>query len=176
MRVETIGNATLYLGDCLEILPTLGKVDSVVTDPPYEAEAHTLQRRVKGGRVCENESLPFAQIDFETRAAVSREIVRLSQRWALAFCQAEAVAAWRDVFENAGAIYKRAMVWVKPDGMPQYSGDRPGMGYESIVAVWCGGGRSTWNGGGADWSIHSQQKRRAGACSASYDKTQAPHA
>ena len=30
-----IGNATLYLGDCLEILPTLGKVDAVVTDPPY---------------------------------------------------------------------------------------------------------------------------------------------
>lgn len=35
MRVETIGDATLYLGDCLEILPTLGKVDAVVTDPPY---------------------------------------------------------------------------------------------------------------------------------------------
>ena len=35
VRVETIGNATLYLGDCLEILPTLGKVDAVVTDPPY---------------------------------------------------------------------------------------------------------------------------------------------
>lgn len=30
-----IGNATLYLGDCREILPTLGKVDAVVTDPPY---------------------------------------------------------------------------------------------------------------------------------------------
>ena len=34
-RVETIGDATLYLGDCREILPTLGKVDAVVTDPPY---------------------------------------------------------------------------------------------------------------------------------------------
>ena len=34
-RVETIGNATLYLGDCRDILPTLGKVDAVVTDPPY---------------------------------------------------------------------------------------------------------------------------------------------
>lgn len=34
-RVEHIGDATLYLGDCLEILPTLGKVDAVVTDPPY---------------------------------------------------------------------------------------------------------------------------------------------
>lgn len=34
-RVETIGAATLYLGDCREILPSLGKVDAVVTDPPY---------------------------------------------------------------------------------------------------------------------------------------------
>jgi site-specific DNA-methyltransferase (adenine-specific)/modification methylase len=35
VRVERIGEATLYLGDCLEILPTLGKVDAVITDPPY---------------------------------------------------------------------------------------------------------------------------------------------
>ena len=34
-RTETIGDATLYCGDCLEILPTLGRVDAVVTDPPY---------------------------------------------------------------------------------------------------------------------------------------------
>jgi site-specific DNA-methyltransferase (adenine-specific) len=34
-RVETIGGATLYLGDCREILPALGKVAAVVTDPPY---------------------------------------------------------------------------------------------------------------------------------------------
>ena len=30
-----IGNAELWLGDCLEILPTLPKVDAVITDPPY---------------------------------------------------------------------------------------------------------------------------------------------
>ncbi len=30
-----IGDCTLYLSDCLHILPTLGKVDAVVTDPPY---------------------------------------------------------------------------------------------------------------------------------------------
>jgi len=35
MRKEVIGNAVLYLGDCLEILPTLPKVDAVITDPPY---------------------------------------------------------------------------------------------------------------------------------------------
>ena len=34
-RKEVIGDCTLYLGDCLEIMPELGKVDAVVTDPPY---------------------------------------------------------------------------------------------------------------------------------------------
>lgn len=33
--VSDCGTVTLYCGDCLKILPTLGKVDSVVTDPPY---------------------------------------------------------------------------------------------------------------------------------------------
>ena len=48
-RVEHIGDATLYLGDCREILPTLPKVDAVVTDPPYgigfAAQPTTGQRR-----------------------------------------------------------------------------------------------------------------------------------
>jgi DNA modification methylase len=34
-RKEVIGDCTLYLGDCLEVMPALGKVDAVVTDPPY---------------------------------------------------------------------------------------------------------------------------------------------
>lgn len=35
-RIEHLAEGvTLYLGDCREVLPTLGKVDAVVTDPPY---------------------------------------------------------------------------------------------------------------------------------------------
>lgn len=34
-RVETIGNATLYLGDCRDILPSLSGYACVLTDPPY---------------------------------------------------------------------------------------------------------------------------------------------
>ena len=34
-RKEVIGDCTLYLGDCLEVMSALGKVDAVVTDPPY---------------------------------------------------------------------------------------------------------------------------------------------
>jgi site-specific DNA-methyltransferase (adenine-specific) len=40
-RVEHIGDAVLYLGDCREILPTLGKVDAVVTSPPYNQLTHS---------------------------------------------------------------------------------------------------------------------------------------
>jgi site-specific DNA-methyltransferase (adenine-specific)/modification methylase len=46
-RIERIGRATLYLGDCRDILPTLPKVDAVVTDPPYgigEARANNQSR------------------------------------------------------------------------------------------------------------------------------------
>jgi site-specific DNA-methyltransferase (adenine-specific) len=35
MRVETIGNATLYLGDCREVIPALAPCDALITDPPY---------------------------------------------------------------------------------------------------------------------------------------------
>lgn len=45
MRVELIGSATLYLGDCREILTTLAPVDAVVTDPPYGIGEHGGKRR-----------------------------------------------------------------------------------------------------------------------------------
>lgn len=48
MRVERIGNATLYLGDCLEVLPTLPKVDAVITDPPYGINKDGQQRSTGG--------------------------------------------------------------------------------------------------------------------------------
>lgn len=45
-----IGNATLYLGDCREILPTLPKVDAVITDPPYGQKLNTNVRGKNGTR------------------------------------------------------------------------------------------------------------------------------
>ena len=48
-RIEHIGDATLYLGDCRDILPTLGKVDAVVTDPPYGMNHNTDFTRFTGG-------------------------------------------------------------------------------------------------------------------------------
>ena len=46
MRKEVIGNATLYLGDCLSILPEL-HADACITDPPYGVKERT-DRASKG--------------------------------------------------------------------------------------------------------------------------------
>jgi len=48
-RKEVIGDCTLYLGDCREILPLLPKVDAVVTDPPYGIALDTNNQRFSGG-------------------------------------------------------------------------------------------------------------------------------
>jgi site-specific DNA-methyltransferase (adenine-specific)/modification methylase len=55
-RIETIGDATLYLGDCMDILPTLPKVDAVITDPPYGIGADKGKKGAipfKGGKAYE---------------------------------------------------------------------------------------------------------------------------
>lgn len=150
---------TIYLGDCREILPQLKPVDLVLTDPPYEAEAHTLQRRVKrGGGIMEIEALPFAPIDEAQRDLFAVNVARLATRWVLTFCQIEAAPKWRESYEAAGMVYKRTCLWIKPDGMPQYSGDRPGMGYEAFLAMHRPG-RSEWKGGGRHgvWIVNKNE-------------------
>lgn len=146
-------NHQIIHGDCLELLPTIGRVHHIITDPPYEAEAHTKDRRLlgtqtNGKRTVEYGALDFDSITEEERITAAKLMVAACSGWLLVFCQAEAVAAWRDAIVQGGGRYMRAMVWIKPDGAPQFTGDRPGMGYESIVAAWCGEGRSCWNGGG----------------------------
>src|SRR5690606_28972713 len=101
-------------------------------------------RDTRAARVAE---LPFAPIDDDTRKAVGAHLGAMALRWSLVFCQIEAAMRWRAAVELGGAKYKRTCIWNKPDGQPQLSGDRPGMGYESIV-VCHAPGRSRWNGGG----------------------------
>lgn len=48
MRKEVIGDCTLYLGDCLDIMPTVGKVDAVVTDPPYGIKVDSTMAKQSG--------------------------------------------------------------------------------------------------------------------------------
>ena len=89
-REERIGNQRLILGDCLEVMPTLGKVDAVVTDPPYGIgfpyNSHNdtpdeLQRLVNG-------FVPLA------RAAASRVVVTPGNTNIFRYPQADWVGCW----------------------------------------------------------------------------------
>lgn len=150
------GTWELRLGDCLDAetgLASLESADHIITDPPYEAEAHTKGRRIKtsggGGVYGSTGSAPleFESITPAIRSAAAHFFGRVARRWVLIFCQVEAVGEWKAEIEIAGLIYKRACAFVKRDAQPQLSGDRPGMGYESIICAHTPG-RSRWNGGG----------------------------
>lgn len=130
-------------------MPDLGPVDAVICDPPFEAEAHTLGRRIMSGEGLVEAPLPFGPMDAITRASVTfytRKI--LNDGWFLAFCQIEAVPLWVKSIVDSGGKYKRSCIWVKPDATPQFSGDRPAQGFETFVCGWYGDGGSKWNGGG----------------------------
>lgn len=149
MEKVVIGDCTLYHSDCLDVMPTLDKVDAVVTDPPFEKEAHKIMRRTqKSIKTGIDASLDFGAINEDLRNFISKWGTENSKGWCLYFCQAEAVAAWRDAIELYNGKYKRACIWVKPDASPQFNWQMPSMGYESIVCQWSGNGHSRWNGGG----------------------------
>lgn len=118
MRVERIGDATLYLGDCFELLPEIGTVDAVITDPPFA-------------------SMSSAQVVSALTACVEK-----ARRWVLATVE------WRHAteLESLGSLV-RLGVWVKPNGAPQFTGDRPGTGWEAIACLHRPG-KKRWNGGG----------------------------
>jgi site-specific DNA-methyltransferase (adenine-specific) len=137
----------LRLGDCIEGMRTLAdkSVDHVIEDPPYEDEAHTLQRRQKGKttvpggnqeyREVKDAVLTFSAITAAQRAAVAIEVGRVARGFSVTFCQVEAVADWRRDLTAGGMVYRRTIPWVKPDAMPSLHGRWPGQAFESIVTA-----------------------------------------
>lgn len=151
-RVEVIGNATLYLGDCREILPTLPKVDAVITDPPYSANTHK-QAKTNKGKGYGTQLVTFAALTDEGFCEVMRACLEVAHGWVVATCD----------YRHAALFYTdpkfvRLGAWVKPNPMPQISGDRPGQGFESVLILHSGGRTKKWNRGGGSgvWTFPTE--------------------
>ncbi len=102
-RIERIGDAILYLGDCRDILPTLPAVDAIVTDPPYGigfAAQPTMYARKQG----------HAPRDWDSSPPAPEVIAQL-------IAAAPKVAIWGG---NHFALppSRGWLVWVKPDSAP----------------------------------------------------------
>jgi len=108
MKVE-IGSATLYLGDCADILPTLDKVDAVVTDPPYGE----VNRNSSGLRLLDKGIADV--VDFDIKC-ISFEFARLANSIYI-WCGIEQISDYRKFLINAGMI-TRLCVWEKTNPSP----------------------------------------------------------
>lgn len=149
--IERIGDAQIYLGNALEVLPTLTEVQHIICDPPYESTVHDGRAtdrsnyRRDGGPALR--AIDFASID-AIRQPFTDLCAGLAKGWFIAFCTLEGAGRWEDAIRATALRYKRACVWVKPDATPQMNGECPAVGAESFVCAWGGGGRARWNGGG----------------------------
>ena len=99
----TIGNARLALGDCRDILPTLGKVDAVVTDPPYG-----IGFGAKHTKWSANRGVVLGEWDSEIPDV--SELLELSDN----------IIIWGG--ERFGLPVRRCwLTWVKPDAAPTFA-------------------------------------------------------
>lgn len=172
--VEQGNGWRLLLGSCFDLITTLEPVDHVITDPPYEIEAHSKARRAlkdgtrkSGGvnrgevrRIDEPLEISFPSITESERSQAAKLFSGFASRWVIVFCQIEGITPWRTELVAAGLEWVRGGVWRKPDGAPQFTGDRPGQGFECL-AIAHPPGRKRWNGGGkhAVWTHTLQHER-----------------
>lgn len=142
-------------GDCLEVLPAMGLVDHVMSDPPFTQRTTDGARGFRGNATF----VPFITFDGidGQEGQIARECLRVAQRWVMLFCAFEQIGAYASA---AGKAWIRAGVWHKPDAAPQFTGDRPGMCGEAL-AIMHRPGRKRWNGGGhpAFWTYGYERDR-----------------
>lgn len=162
----------LYHGDCLGVLPYLYPVDHVITDPPYGRDVYVrmsmprtkagsgspvrLGVESKGANWTKRQGGAIRQMAVGEIGAVDELIDPLASslgrwrvnRWLIVFSDIESTHKWKDALERYGFRYVRTGIWVKPDAMPQMTGDRPGTGCEPCT-ICHATGPMRWNGGGS---------------------------
>jgi site-specific DNA-methyltransferase (adenine-specific) len=129
IRVERIGDATLYLGDCREILPTLSGVDAVVTDPPYSSGgAFRGDRTAKPSAKYINSDSEFtSRIEFSGDNRDQRSFLTWSSLWRGQLHQMANPGSticvftdWRqmptitDAVQCGGWVWRNIVTWWKP--------------------------------------------------------------
>lgn len=157
-----IGRAQLWLGDCREILPKLGKVDAVVTDPPY---AVSVKGSKQGRGASGTRSLDFFEgdDDWVAMTALVTEALSLSvasgPNTFVAWCGHRQIGALVEMLEGRG--YKtRLIFWRKKCPPPS----TPDAAFTSSVeqAIYAYKSGRIWNGGQTAQNIFDADSYRFG--------------
>lgn len=138
---------TIFNADCLEVLPALETVDHVITDPPFSQTTHAGARTYSS---MDAEVIEFASFTEDQVFDVLRRASFITRRWIIASVDWRHMSRLEAVNEEKKAPLRfiRFGVWVKPDGAPQFSGDRPATGWEAVAIMHSTANAPKWNGGG----------------------------
>jgi len=134
-RIETIGNATLYLGDCRDILPTLPKVDAVITDPPYSARTHDGHDASSQGRRDGSDArmLGYAALTEQDATALAALFHAASLGWIVWMTDSELATYIRRQFDALGRTTFAPLPYHHPGRSVRLSGDGPSSWTDWIV-------------------------------------------
>lgn len=143
----TIGDCRLVLGDCRDVLPSLDKVDAVITDPPYDESTHSNAKSNKG-KGHGSKVIDFDSVDIEFIKSILTASGKICNGWLIATMEWRHIAAL-DGDKSTGFDLVRFGVWVKTNPMPQISCDRPAHGWDGIGYFYPIGKKKKWNGGGS---------------------------
>jgi len=147
----TIGRATLYCGDCRDILPTLGKVDAVVTDPPYSISVAGVAHKSKPGKGTRRLDFFEGDDDWPTMTALVVYALDLAIGMApltiVAWCGHRQIGSLTTLFEENG-FSTRLLFWEKSCPSPA----PPGSGFAQSIeqAIYAYKPGRTWRGGSYD--------------------------
>lgn len=152
----------LINGDNRDWYPRIGRVQAVITDPPYDDEAHQVERVARRpDRQIDAVQIPFAKLTKQDMALLGDYLCVDCYGWALIFCQTEQIVGWKNELESSSVYYNRPMLWIKPDAKPNFRGNGPGIGHEVIQAYWCGPEIQRWNGRGKTGIFYHTRNRRS---------------
>lgn len=128
-----------------------GAFDCTITDPPYSKRAQQMARAAskKSGELAKVHDHGFPPLSREDVRAYANAIALCTRRVAVVFCDAESWNLWADDLIEAGMVVVRQLIWVR-HGAPQFTGDRPAQGHETMVLAFAGNAKIRWNSGGHD--------------------------
>lgn len=146
-QATRVGDAVLYCGDSARLQPHIGRVDAVITDPPYSPRTHRNAKTNKAGAV-DKQLVTFDALGDAAFMAAACGWLASAHGWCVVTCDYRHAALLFDWPE-----FVRLGAWVKRNPVPQLTGDRPGQGFETVVILHAGRRRKAWNrrGGPAVW-------------------------
>lgn len=125
--VETIGDATLYRGDSVDILPTLEGIDHIITDPPYSSRTHAnhddSSQRSRDGK--ERSELGYGSLTEDQARDWVQRFGAATDGWVVWMTDSELANPIRYAFERGGRTTFAPLPFYQSGRSMRLSGDGP---------------------------------------------------